>query len=166
MRASMIFGIIIVIFGLNILFDFPFFEVLFALLIIWLGYKMIIRSRKDFDSVGEKNMSEDFLNKVLVFSGLKTKFSSKNFQGGELVTVFGGIEIDATNSLSKEKEIDLDMTAVFGGITIKVPKDWKVKCEGIAMFGGYDNKTENPSKPSLIVHIKGAAIFGGVEIIN
>ncbi len=162
----MIFGIIIVIFGLNILFDFPFFEAIFALFIIWIGYRMIVKSHNDSGSNEGKDLSEDFLNKVLVFSGLETKFSSKDFKGGELVTVFGGIDIDATNSSSKEKEINLDMTAVFGGITIKVPKNWKVKCEGFALFGGYDNKTENPSKPSLIVNVRGTAIFGGVEIIN
>lgn len=166
MKARMIFGIIVVLFGLNVLFDFPFFEILFALFIIWLGYKMITGSHGDSDFEDEEKLSGDSLNKVLIFSGTKTKFTSLNFRGGELVTIFGGAEVDAADVSSKQKDIVLDATAVFGGIKLIVPKNWKVESEGVAIFGGYDNYTNSPAKPVTTLHIKGAAIFGGVEIRN
>ena len=156
----------LVLIGLSILFKFSFFNIFIAALIIWLGVKILSGSNRSIGVGVENVMDEDSINRVLIFSGYKTKITSSNFKGGEVVTVFGGAEIDLSKASSKEKDIYLDITAVFGGAKLTVPKNWLIKSEGSAVFGGYDNNTEHSSKPTNILHLKGAAIFGGVEIVN
>ena len=66
------------------------------------------------------------------------------------------------------KEVHLLTNALFGGIEIKVPDNWRVAVRGAGIFGGYDDKTLrrqstlSPDSPLLV--ITGYAVFGGVEV--
>jgi hypothetical protein len=55
--------------------------------------------------------------------------------------------------------------AVFGGLKVRIPKNWKVKSEAVGIIGGFDNRTRN-EKADIVVHVKGVAMMGGVEITN
>jgi predicted membrane protein len=79
--------------------------------------------------------------------------------------IFGGGEIDLSKARTTEKEIDLEITAIFGGAKLIIPQNWKVNSKGTAIIGGYDNKT-NPGAGDVALNIKGTAIFGGIEIAN
>jgi hypothetical protein len=168
MRGHTLAGVIIVILGLSILFNFPIFNFLIAFIVLWIGVR-ILTGRGKFGTFGTEmggSVSEDYLRRVLIFSGIKTKLKTENFAGMELVTVFGGGEIDAGSVSTKKTNIDMDLVSIFGAIKVKIPKGWKVVSEGTGIFGGFDNKTEASSKSAVTVHLKGAAIFGGVEVIN
>ena len=59
---------------------------------------------------------------------------------------------------------------MFGGIEIRVPRNWRIEKAGAAVFGGFDDKTVPPRPepgfdPPILV-IKGAAVFGGIVIKN
>ncbi len=62
----------------------------------------------------------------------------------------------------------LNVTAIFGGSTIIVPRDWNVIMNVTPIFGGFSNKIRR--EPNLVVDqtrtliIKGTAIFGGGEV--
>jgi len=62
----------------------------------------------------------------------------------------------------------LNITAIFGGSTIIVPRDWNVLLNVTPLFGGFSNKIRR--EPNLVVDqsrtliIKGIAMFGGGEI--
>ena len=66
----------------------------------------------------------------------------------------------------------LDVNSIFGGCEIRVPETWTIVTEGQGIFGGYTDATRqtgvedlnNPRKKTLL--IRGAAIFGGVEVKN
>jgi predicted membrane protein len=166
MRAHTFAGLIIVLFGLSFLFRFPIFNVVVALLIIWVGVRVFTGKEKDFNFQTKGVISEDVFRKILIFSGIDAKLISKNFKDAEVVTIFGGGNIDMSEVKTKESGIDMDLVAIFGGIKIKIPKDWKIESEGVGMFGGFKDNTDAPSKPSVTVHLKGAAIFGGIEVAN
>jgi hypothetical protein len=52
-----------------------------------------------------------------------------------------------------------------GGVEITVPEGLTVQVDGIGIFGGFDQKAEGPGEPGApVLRIKGAALFGGVEI--
>jgi len=62
----------------------------------------------------------------------------------------------------------LDVTALFGGMEITVPRDWKVIVNVTSVFGGVDDKrvinVNQVYENNKILVIKGAAIFGGCEL--
>jgi len=116
--------------------------------------------------------SDNMLRAWATFSGLKRRLDTQNFQGGEMLAVFGGIEVDLrrANIAPTDKEVVLDANATFGGIDIKVPDTWLVVARGQGIFGGYEDKTippkpqEGVTPPKLV--ITGFAVFGGISIEN
>jgi len=116
--------------------------------------------------------SENTLREWATFGGVKRRVDTQDFQGGEMVAVFGGIEIDLRRAgiAPGNKEVVIDANATFGGIELRVPENWIVIMRGIGVFGGYEDKTIPPREsdrataPRLV--IKGYAVFGGVSVQN
>jgi predicted membrane protein len=114
----------------------------------------------------------DRLMESVVFSGAERRVESQNFQGGKVEAVFGGIDLDLSGAAitSPDRRATLVVNAVFGGIEIRVPRTWRVEKKGSAVFGGFDDRTFPPrpepgvEPPTLL--IRGAAVFGGIEIKN
>lgn len=109
---------------------------------------------------------DDVLDVVSIFNGLKRTVMSKNFKGGESVTVFGGSEINLLQA-DFEKEAVLDVTVVFGGLKLIVPKNWEVRTEVTSILAGVEDKRYSavqvlPDEKVLI--ITGTVVFGGIDI--
>jgi len=168
MRGHNFIGVIIIIIGLSILFSFPFFNIIFALILLWVGVRIV--SGRSWSGGPWKQatgiIKEDFLRRVLVFSSLQSKLKTESFEGMEIVAIFGGGELDASAISTKKTNVDINLVTIFGGIKLKLPKGWTVKNEGAGILGGFDNNTTPSSKSSVIVHLKGVAMFGGVEVEN
>lgn len=148
-----IWPLIIVIFGLSILFKSGLFG------------KRLLNKRKE--SAFADFSKADFLNASSIFSGVTNKVLTKNFKGANLTSVFGGNEVNLSQA-DFVGEIDIDITCIFGGVTIIVPSGWKVKTDMTSIFGGIDDQrpiysNESPDDQK-VVRIKGICIFGGVEI--
>jgi hypothetical protein len=60
----------------------------------------------------------------------------------------------------------VDVTAIFGDATVRVPEDWVVAIDTTAVFGEVrDRRRSNPAgSPDLVVD--GAAIFGDVTVLD
>lgn len=107
---------------------------------------------------------DDRLDVTALFSGRRIVSTSRDFRGGEVTAVFGGVEID----LSGARLVDtahLELVAVFGGIELTVPHGWRVTLDGPAILGGNENgapAVTDPDAPTLRVH--GTAVLGGIEI--
>ena len=110
------------------------------------------------------------LHEYCIFTGGKRRIVTSNFRGGEVVAVFGGVDVDLRGSQLGGDEAVVDITAAFGGCTLKVPTNWYVEMRGVAAFGGYSNKTIPPRlSPGQRVQkliVTGSAAFGGVVIEN
>jgi len=115
--------------------------------------------------------SVSYLNHWVAFGGLGIKNNSQEFRGGDGLAAFGGIEFDLRNAALAANEAVINANCAFGGIELRVPKDWTVTCQGMALFGGFEDKSEpppaaNPPTPPKRLIVKGFAVFGGVEIKN
>ncbi|MBO5270926.1 MAG: hypothetical protein J6B77_09075 [Clostridia bacterium] len=100
------------------------------------------------------------------FSAQHIDFSGKPFYGAELTAVFGSIDLDLTNAVISEDAL-ITVSSIFGGISVKVPKN-VVVCTAISsVFGGVDDETEEAKAEDgthHTIYIDGNAVFGGVEI--
>ncbi len=117
------------------------------------------RSLRDY-----QNTANDFV----VFGSLKRKVESCAFQGGDLTTIFGNIEMDLRRSemaLPATSAV-LNVNAVFGSIKIRAPQNWRVHVSGAGILGNFEDKTippnNGPDAPVLV--ITGFSIFSSVEI--
>jgi hypothetical protein len=115
--------------------------------------------------------TDDTLREWATFGGVKRRLHTQDFQGGEMIAVFGGIEIDLREAgMPPGKEVVVDANATFGGIELRVPYSWQVIMRGMGVFGGYEDKTVPPRReegvtpPRLVV--TGYAVFGGVSVQN
>jgi hypothetical protein len=85
----------------------------------------------------------------------------------EVLTVFGGVEIDFREAVLPGKEVILKATTVMGGVEVIVPPEMRVVDNGIAILGGREvtgNPGEASSPDSPVLRVEGACILGGVEI--
>lgn len=109
------------------------------------------------------------LHSMNIFGGTDRKIRDKNFRGGSVLAFFGGFQLDFTQSEMDGDQAVLEATAIFGGGEIRVPMAWNVVVEGSGIFGGYEDSTQhNPVAGQAIktLIVRGAAIFGGVEVKN
>ncbi len=127
----------------------------------WLGGPHFPRPRvrPDYDSN---------VNDFVVFGALKRKLESNDFRGGDLIAIFGNIEIDLRRALitAAIRSAVINVVAVFGATKIRVPQNWRVAVSGAGILGNFEDKTippnTGPDAPTLI--ITGYSIFGSVEI--
>jgi predicted membrane protein len=130
-----------------------------------------IRNRIISDLGGKQSATSlDHLNEWAVFSGVRRRIDSQDFQGGEAFAMFGGVEIDMRKAAMKRDEVVVEINAIFGGVELRAPENCTVIVRGMGIFGGYEDKTmdsrvsPDAKQPRLIVN--GFAVFGGVTIQN
>ncbi|RYF87273.1 MAG: hypothetical protein EOO03_10810 [Chitinophagaceae bacterium] len=111
--------------------------------------------------------ASDHINVRSVFSGVKRSMLSKNFQGGNISSIFGGSEIDFTQA-EINGQVILNFEVLFGGAKIIIPAHWAVQNEIDGIFHGVDdNRRFNPDaalNPTKVLVLKGSVTFGGVDI--
>ena len=84
-----------------------------------------------------------------------------------VAAMFGGVEIDLREARLPAGAVTLDIHAIFGGVQIIVPPTLAVEMHGSAILGGFENMDRTPLAPDPsmpVVHVRGLAIFGGVNV--
>ena len=117
---------------------------------------------------GSYSKETDRIDDVAIFGGGHKFISSDNFQGGNVTAIFGGSEIDLTRCKMAPGKHVLEVTAIFGGTTLIVPKEWNIIINVLPLFGGFSHKgMRGPNvviNPESTLIIKGVVIMGGGEI--
>lgn len=139
--------------------------------LIGLGLLMFVRAvERRRELSGPVGKSASSLGEFAVFGGTKLQVDSQDFQGGELLAVFGGVEADLRRAAIQKEEVVIDAMAMFGGVEIRVPQTWNVVLKGVGILGGYEDKTmplqQTEAKQPPRVIVTGYAIFGGVTVTN
>ncbi len=169
-----VFGGLLVLIGSGLLlhqmgYVYLEWNLIMPLGLIALGVALILRTRwrAKPSEAGSRNTST--LNEWAIFGGGKLINNSSSFQGGEVLAVFGGYDVDLTEA-KINGEVVLQANAFFGGVEIRVPQDWNVILKGVPILGGYEDKTRSRRREMVandqVLVVKGIAMFGGVEIHN
>lgn len=170
----------LIVLGLGILFqlnrldilDVNVFRLFWPVVLIIVGLNIIFTKgvMKHKDPVNpekwSKNVVDDStVDSFVIFSGLETNNQSQLFKGGKLTAIFGGIELDLTGANLEDNEAFIDVTALFGGVEIFVPNNWRIETTGVPIFGGWSNKTRPNQDPNApVLKIRCTAVFGGIEV--
>lgn len=138
-------------------------QVIWPIIIILIGLNLLFRSM--FVSFrGDENSK--FNSSTAVFSGAVKKISSKDFKGTSVSAVFGGAKLDLRDAVIAKEGATIDVSAIFGGVEVLVPRKNPVKFDAVAIFGGHEDKRDMSEidEKLPIIDIVGEAIFGGIEV--
>ena len=121
-------------------------------------------------TINMEKSKDGFIENTVIFGGDSKKISSYDFKGGHISVICGGLEMDLTNcTLSKEKNI-IDVNIVFGGLSLRVPREWNILSEAVPVMGGIEDDINNRSNrdqyvdPAAELVIRGNVVMGGLEI--
>jgi hypothetical protein len=84
-----------------------------------------------------------------------------------VVTVMGAVDLDFREAEFGPGVTEVKVTSVMGAVSIVVPPDLQVVCDGVSVLGHFEGMEggageRNPDAPLL--HITGAAVMGALEI--
>ena len=77
----------------------------------------------------------------------------------------GGVELDFRNATMEGNEAKIDVSALMGGIDIRVPGSWVVINRVSAILGGVDDNTTSHDGNKRLV-VEGTVLMGGLDIKN
>lgn len=155
--------------------DFPMRHYLneyWPILIILFGLYIILKRDRHksipVDSPNYSDLDIDFIDEVTILGSGRKSINSQNFKGGKVTTILGGADIDLHQSNLAEGQNSLELTAIFGGIDLIVPRDWKVIVNVTSIFGGFDDKrvlnANQVYESNKVLIIRGTVIFGGGDL--
>ncbi len=110
---------------------------------------------------------QGFIFEDHIFSGTEKRIVTKDFKGGRINVIFGGVKLDLSQAGLAEGANELEVNVMFGGATIIIPCEWKVQLKNTSIFGGFSDKRfciKESLDPTRVLVIKASAIFGGGEI--
>ena len=177
-RSGRITGIVLVAIGVTMSmnrlgYDFIGWHTIWPLAMIALGALILYRTlgggrvvqlRTDRYTKDDAR-SDDVIDITAILGGFERRVSSPAFRGGEITAIMGGCELDLREA-GLANEAVINVFAIWGGITIKVPPDCTVILQGTPVMGGFTEKTARPPHNGKRLVVSGYAIMGGVEVRN
>jgi predicted membrane protein len=102
--------------------------------------------------------------------GVHRVVESPDYRGGDATAVMGAVELDLRGATIATPPAVLDVFALWGGVEITVPPEWKVDVRATPILGGIDNKARSGLSSAggteQVFVVRGTALMGGVEIKN
>ena len=169
-------GVAFLLDNLHILiFDFDVSQLIWPLAVIGFGVFMLLRAmdrRRILEGVptAASTTTDGVLGSWAIFSSVKRKVDSQDFKGCEATAVFGEVKIDLRKAGIAGDQAVIEVNALFGGVDIRVPENWRVEMKGAGIFGAFEDKTVPPrvdpgvKTPQLV--ITGTAVFGAAKVDN
>ena len=139
-------------------------------LLIALGVNLIMKSRRTVKPVThrEDRVNDDVIQSVTLFGGVDRVVTSNQFRGGDITVIFGGADLDLRQMTVDPEGCELNLTALFGGIEVRVSADTQVSISGTPFLGAIENNTDliPDSEVKQQLYIRCTTAFGGIEIRN
>ncbi len=154
-------GVLLLLGNLGV-FDINVWNVIWPAILIATGLSLIFDRYKP----NRRTSTDGAVDLFAALSGYEGSNTSKNFNGGKITALMGGINLDLREAKIKDKAV-LDTFVVMGGIELRVPETWNVATNGLPILGGWEDKSVKPKdKNAPTLFISGTCIMGGIEIRN
>lgn len=103
-----------------------------------------------------------------MMAGVKRQSTAREFRGGDANAIMGGVELDLRNAQMHDgAEATLDAFALWGGVEIFVPPHWRVVGNVLPLMGAFvDKTTPTAAGTGPVLHVRGTAVMGGIEVKN
>lgn len=169
------FGLVLICVGAFFLIPriFPvsinFGQLFWPAIFVGIGILILFRGNSQCKNWKKESVnSSEYIDEVNIFGGTERRMTTKNFRGGETVSIFGGSVYDFTECDLAEGKNVMEVVNIFGGTKFIIPSHWNVHVEVVSIFGGFADKRKSgvnlSDTQTKELYIKGVAIFGGGEI--
>ena len=142
---------------------------LIPLAVAILGGKLIWEAltRRKGRSAQAISDADSVIHAFAMMAGVKRQSFSRAFRGGDANAIMGGVELDLRNAQIRDgEEVIIDTFAMWGGVEIKVPSNWRVVGNVLPIMGAFEDNTHPTGEPGPTVQIRGTAIMGGIDVKN
>jgi predicted membrane protein len=141
-----------------------------AFFLLLVGAVIVLRAWRGIGPSSADALALESSQRVDAFAllgGIHRVSRTTDFRGGSASAALGGCDIDLREAMMPEgSSVVLDTLAIMGGIQVRVPDDWSVETRGMAVLGGFEDKTRRPLDDRKRIVITGLAVMGGVEVRN
>lgn len=148
------------------------FSLIWPLILIAFGLSMLWRTveGRSLRANPDLPVPAGDLHLYAVFGGIKRRVEANDFRGGDVLAVFGGIELDLRGSAMPAGQTVIEINAVFGGVEMTIPDTWVVDSRLISLFAGVEDRTlanqSTPAGQAPRLVLTGYTMFAGVTIRN
>lgn len=138
--------------------------VLFILVGICIIFRDSFSSQKPSREAEEKIFSGSEPEYTAVFSSNKSIYPNAKFEGTQINSIFGSVELDLRAAIITE-DVVINCTSIFAGVDIFVPAGINVKVSSIPIFGGVSNKIKDIAEPGApTIFLNATCMFGGIDL--
>lgn len=159
--TSLIVGVMLYFASIDVLTWDIIWKLTLPIIIVYAGFSIIFKGTKNRPNIKTEGYKGEY---SAIFSGQKEDFINQEFTGATADAVFGGVELNLKGAIIKE-DVEIKISAIFGGVDIIVPANVNVKVNNTGIFGGVDNKVKNDTTEGIkTIYINSFCLFGGVDI--
>lgn len=174
--SSRLWGLVPIVAGVSIFarqegwVQFDFWDVFFPGLLILFGSRLVLRSRRGPRERRVRGATDEgFVHAFAVMAGNEIRATSGAFRGAELGAFMGGVVLDLRNAKIESDQAVVEVFAMWAGIELQVPPDWRVVSKVVPLMGAFEDKTPPRTSlaegvPAKTLLVKGFVVMGGVEI--
>jgi predicted membrane protein len=112
--------------------------------------------------------NDAYVDSFALFGGVERRVTGETFAGATLTALFGGAELDLRDAAPLDRPVRINATALFGGVDVVVPRDWRVEMDVLPVFGAAEDdrprRAEEHDEVDLV--LTGFAAFGGVSVVD
>lgn len=125
--------------------------------IIVVGFSFLTRA-------ATSRADERRITATAIWWGSQHRPLTQDFRGAQLSVLMGGVDLDLRNAQIVERAT-VRAFAMWGGIDIKVPPNWRVEITGLPLLGGWENRTKAPADPlAPVLVVRAIVLMGGVDV--
>src|SRR5699024_6093764 len=143
-HSSVVSGMLVIVVGGLLLIgqfvDYNMWNYIWPIILIIVGFSFLLSRSKNAKYKNDENDIKVFT----LFSGANIRNQCTDFSGSSLSAGFGGLGNELRDAVIAD-DAGMDITALFGGVTLHVPYNTKVEISGVPIFGGRQDKSLNKS---------------------
>jgi predicted membrane protein len=98
-----------------------------------------------------------------ILSPRKVSVDSRDFTGGRIVAIMGGVDLDLTGAEIAQGPAIIEILIIIGGGSIRIPDGWEVVGETVPFMGGMDIKTRSKRTGRQLI-LRGLIVMGGLDV--
>jgi len=138
---------------------------LWPLILVFIGWSLFYRAWKG--APASSTVSGPRIDASAFLAGSQRKVVTDSFTAIDINAVIAATTLDLRTAKLQEGRGEVDVYAMWGGIDLLVPKEWKVVSEVTPILGVFQDSTEvptDPNAPTLLV--RGSVVMGGIDVRN
>ncbi len=170
-----IFGVLLFV-SCNVNLRFSVWELIIPAILVFIGIRIMFQNmfrkgpRRINQEGGDFQGGNGQTYNGAARSDYSATFSSNRihitdyFGGTVLNTVFGALVLDLRDA-QITNDVEINATAIFGGIDIYLPAGVNIKVNNVPIFGGVSNKSNQYVQPGApTIYLNSTCMFGGIDI--